>query len=138
MLYVEMVRKCHMVPNPNFPGAELVSHYSWEWVIVNEKEIVKTGFKAYREAEEYLRAETYANANNKQLEMVALDWQKYKYGYWRRVGDSMECYATAKTIPAGFIPKDNALILSASSEKCGTMHYIMVRILGWDTRIRRS
>ena len=135
MLSVEMVRRYHMVPDTAIPNHEVVGHYSWEFVIIDGKEIVKTGFARYSEAENYIRAEEYASASNKQLEMVALDWQRYKYGYWRRIGDQMECHSVRKTIPTGFIPKENAVICEVPNSEYGFIYHITVRILGWETRV---
>jgi hypothetical protein len=49
---IEMVRKIHTCQHPFFKDTEMVSHYTWEFMIVNEKgQIFETGFTRYRDAE---------------------------------------------------------------------------------------
>jgi len=62
---IEMFRKMHTIPNPNFSGLEVISHHTWEFGIVNEKrEIIELGFSRYQEAENRLEE---LNSNQKQL-----------------------------------------------------------------------
>lgn len=61
--------------------------------------------------------------------MVA-DWTKYRHGYWRRIGDTVECVATARTIPAGLIPssiKGLPIILEYNG-----LYHIRACIKGWE------
>jgi hypothetical protein len=132
MLSVEMVRRVYMVPDPAIPGHEVVGHYSWEWVIVNEKEVVKTGFASRSDAEVYMRNVEAAKANPIP---VLTGWQPFKHGAWRRVGDEIECISNRKTLPWGIFPKENAQI----SELFGDWKYeIRVKVAGWETKIRQA
>lgn len=65
------------------------------------------------------------------MKFIVTDYQKYRHGYWKRIGDQVKCYCFERTIPAGLIPADIPLILS--QEYDNKMYYIIiVRIRGWE------
>lgn len=60
------------------------------------------------------------------------DWTKYRHGFWRRIGDEIECKALAPILPAGFIPACPAHVLEAVGVD---RYWIRVRIKGWETEV---
>lgn len=63
------------------------------------------------------------------------DWTKYRHGFWRRIGDEIECKASAPILPAGMIPACPAHVLEAVGNPC---YYIRVRIKGWESNVVMS
>lgn len=63
---------------------------------------------------------------------VTTDWIKYRHGFWRRIGDEIECKASAPILPAGMIPACPAHVLEALGVD---RYWIRVRIKGWETKV---
>jgi len=67
--------------------------------------------------------------------IVLTDFQKYRHGVWRRIGDRMMCYANQRTIPSGFKPAADAVIYEYTPDEIrknfGYKYFISVRIEGW-------
>ena len=43
------------------------------------------------------------------------EWTDYKYGCYRLIDNEIECYASQRTLPYGFIPIENAHVVDVTS-----------------------